>query len=163
MSTLIFQRFPSVPWSGFFFWAIFPRSLGVKISKNGYNSKNVYFFTKHDRVAYQINQYEETNPTGVVIFFYKVNFSLRMRSKVDLIKIWRFDQSHAYTSCDHGKKQENDNPSNAVTKKMLGKVFGVVRYIVRNHISIPGISCPWRRQGLESSTMGFVQVVMWHP
>ena len=41
----------------------------VKISKTGDNTKIVFFFTKHDLVAYQINQHEETNPKGVVIVF----------------------------------------------------------------------------------------------
>ena len=31
----------------------------------------IYFFTKHDLVAYQINQLEETNPEGGSDFFLK--------------------------------------------------------------------------------------------
>ena len=60
----------------------------------------IYFFTKHDLVAYQINQLEETNPESVVIVFLKVNFSLKMRSNVNFIRIGRFEQSNAYTISD---------------------------------------------------------------
>ena len=41
------------------------------MSKNGNNSKNVYFLTKHGLIAYQINQLEETNPDGGSDFFLK--------------------------------------------------------------------------------------------
>ena len=71
----------------------------VKLLKTGYNSKKNYFFTKHYLISYQINQYEETNPVDIVIFFY-VNFSLKMRSKVNYIRIRRSEQSYAYITSD---------------------------------------------------------------
>ena len=48
----------------------------------------IYFFTKHDLVAYQINQHEETNPRGVVIFFLKGQLFAKNEVKGQFYQNW---------------------------------------------------------------------------